>query len=291
MVHFGQNYLYKFSTVAAGPLPGWQTLPASQHGYSYVHNNPVNFIDPTGEVAWFVPIIAVGAIYGLGYLAYDFLAPQDLTTSDWQWWLGSFTGYENIRHDISVMHDPCASTGQKVWAGVDAVWNAALGMSMVHGVGTGILRSGPAAKALLQTNQSGRITLEWTKGVSHPFRPYGREIVQMPIHLQSKASQAGPRLRGLVAHEVTHAYQEFSALSAVTKPLQRLSIASTNVLGQGSVILPTYIMNPVEVHAAAAGLTAAANWGMLLGSRGYAYILTYKFPEVIVKWEDWLHGE
>jgi RHS repeat-associated protein len=34
------------------PFPGWQTVPASQHGYSYVHNNPVNLTDPSGE---FVP--------------------------------------------------------------------------------------------------------------------------------------------------------------------------------------------------------------------------------------------
>ena len=31
------------------PFPGWQTVPASQHGYSYVHNNPVNLTDPSGE--------------------------------------------------------------------------------------------------------------------------------------------------------------------------------------------------------------------------------------------------
>jgi RHS repeat-associated protein len=30
------------------PFPGWPTLPASQHGYSYVHNNPVNWVDPAG---------------------------------------------------------------------------------------------------------------------------------------------------------------------------------------------------------------------------------------------------
>jgi RHS repeat-associated protein len=40
------------------PFPGWQTLSASQHGYSYVHNNPVNLTDPSGE---FVPAALVAA--------------------------------------------------------------------------------------------------------------------------------------------------------------------------------------------------------------------------------------
>jgi RHS repeat-associated protein len=41
------------------PFPGWQTVPASQHGYSYVHNNPVNLTDPSGE---FVPPAIVAAV-------------------------------------------------------------------------------------------------------------------------------------------------------------------------------------------------------------------------------------
>ena len=48
------------------PFPGWQTVPASQHGYSYVHNNPVNLIDPSGE---FVPpllLVAGGAVVVIG---------------------------------------------------------------------------------------------------------------------------------------------------------------------------------------------------------------------------------
>ncbi|MCP4358534.1 MAG: RHS repeat-associated core domain-containing protein, partial [Chloroflexi bacterium] len=41
------------------PFPGVPTMPASQHGYSYVHNNPVNLTDPSGEI---VPVIIGGII-------------------------------------------------------------------------------------------------------------------------------------------------------------------------------------------------------------------------------------
>ena len=34
--------------MSVDPFPGWPTVPASQHGYNYVHNNPVNWIDPSG---------------------------------------------------------------------------------------------------------------------------------------------------------------------------------------------------------------------------------------------------
>jgi RHS repeat-associated protein len=44
------------------PFPGWQTVPASQHGYSYVHNNPVNLTDPSGEFVPLIPLIVGGFV-------------------------------------------------------------------------------------------------------------------------------------------------------------------------------------------------------------------------------------
>ena len=42
------------------PFPGWIGLPASQHPYSYVHNNPLNFTDPTGEFLVESSVVVVG---------------------------------------------------------------------------------------------------------------------------------------------------------------------------------------------------------------------------------------
>ncbi len=42
-------YLNQFQS--RDPFPGDTTLPASQNGYSYVHNNPVNYTDPSGLCA------------------------------------------------------------------------------------------------------------------------------------------------------------------------------------------------------------------------------------------------
>jgi RHS repeat-associated protein len=39
------------------PFPGMPTMPASQHGYSYSHNNPVNLTDPTGNCIYDLCII------------------------------------------------------------------------------------------------------------------------------------------------------------------------------------------------------------------------------------------
>jgi RHS repeat-associated protein len=39
--------------MSVDPFPGWSTVPASQHGYNYVHNNPINGRDRTGLCAEF----------------------------------------------------------------------------------------------------------------------------------------------------------------------------------------------------------------------------------------------
>jgi hypothetical protein len=43
------------------PFPGLVTLPATLHPYQYVRNNPVNLVDPSGQV----PILAAAGIGGL----------------------------------------------------------------------------------------------------------------------------------------------------------------------------------------------------------------------------------
>lgn len=63
----------------------------SYNRYSYCLNNPLKYTDPTGELAWFVPVIA-GAIIG----AYTGASIQSHTAAFWNWnsdwWKGAITG-------------------------------------------------------------------------------------------------------------------------------------------------------------------------------------------------------
>jgi RHS repeat-associated protein len=44
------------------PFEGLEDEPMSLNGYSYVHGNPVNWTDPSGEFPWLIPLAIVGAI-------------------------------------------------------------------------------------------------------------------------------------------------------------------------------------------------------------------------------------
>jgi RHS repeat-associated protein len=52
------------------PFPGWMSLPASQHDYTYVHNDPVNKTDPTGNCPWCLVTAGLGYIYSVGSQTY-----------------------------------------------------------------------------------------------------------------------------------------------------------------------------------------------------------------------------
>lgn len=69
-------------------------MPESPQGfnrYSYCMNNPMKYVDPSGEFAWFIPVI-VGAAIG----AYTGASIQSGTFAFWNWkssaWKGAITG-------------------------------------------------------------------------------------------------------------------------------------------------------------------------------------------------------
>jgi len=73
------------------PFPGLAALPQTQHPYVYVGNNPVNLVDPGGEIAPILVAVGIGAAIGgagggVGYvLAHPGGRPEDYLRSGGFW--------------------------------------------------------------------------------------------------------------------------------------------------------------------------------------------------------------
>ncbi|HNT78710.1 MAG TPA: RHS repeat-associated core domain-containing protein [Anaerolineae bacterium] len=243
------------------PFPGVLSLPGTQHPYSYGLNNPLRYSDPSGESV--ALLVGAAAAYALGYLAYDALVPDVAQGFTAAHVLGYVLGYENIRQDIKTLRNPNVCFGRKVLATLDAVWNAALGISMVHGLLNGLVRTLSLAKTLLKAGPGthsilnlGQVTLTQTK-VPNPFRVPNTSTILVPEgYLNGNKLQA---LGGL-AHEIAHIQQGSGALGKILKPLQKISVATGKFphifLPQGWI---GYWLNPIEINAAANGLSNVHN--------------------------------
>jgi len=245
------------------PFAGVLGAPGTQHPYAYGLNNPLRYADPSGEVvteAVVLGLVAAAVVYTAGYLVYDALVP-DVAQGFTGWHaLGYILGYENIRQDIKTMHSSCAKWWQRGLAALDAVWNAALGISLVHGLASGLWHTFSLAKSLLKAGPAshsmltlGNVTLRESATVVNPFRvPGTTNILVPPGYLGGNKW----KVLGSLAHEIAHIQQEFGVLGGILKPLQGVSVATTKGVGLPLSIWG-YALNPVEIHAAASGIT---NW-------------------------------
>jgi hypothetical protein len=237
----------------------------------YGLNNPVLYTDPSGESA--LLLLGAAALYAAGGVAYWNLVPDVAQGFQPAHLLGYFMGYENIRQDWKTLNTCNLQWWQYGLAGLDLVWNAALGVSMVYGVMNGLARTiwsartlvesgGPLYKVLLPV---GELTMEESAVTRIPFRVLHEKKILMPVQYLAKNNPL--RVLGALAHEITHAEQEFGALGRVLAPLQEISVAS--IKGWKSIVLflPGYLWNPVEVQAASAGLSSGFNLLFLAESR------------------------
>jgi len=126
------------------PFPGLATLPTTQHPYTYALNNPVLYVDPTGEFL-FLPLLAVaaagGLLGGLGYYGIQaYMQADPCTGMQWDWGEALFWGGVGtvMGADIGVgiyggwwawtTLGPTITTGISAWP---ASW---YGRQIIHGI-------------------------------------------------------------------------------------------------------------------------------------------------------------
>ncbi|CAG1005510.1 tRNA nuclease WapA [Anaerolineae bacterium] len=274
----------RFTTI--DPFSGFDSLPQTQHSYAYVGNNPINLTDPSGEIA---PLLALAG-YAAGYFAYDYF---DRNHRGWfSDAVGALMGYENIQQDAWKLSDPCQSTTCKILALGDMALNGVMGTALVGGLSK-VVKFHAMAQELVQTGTSGlrlghitlkQVVTDLTK--QGLFRIPGTRTILAPL---GKLSTGG------LAHEIAHVMQEFGTsglAQRIIQALQRFSVWSTRGAGWQQVLKsPLYVLNPVELHAAAAGLGGLRNIELLVGNRGLLWLrhMNQAIPQIMdLSWLKWL---
>jgi len=242
------------------PFAGVLGAPGTQHPYAYGLNNPLTYADPSGRII--VALAVATAVYVGGYFAYDYADDyfKEGVVHKGLNLLGSLTGWKSIKKDIRTLSSTCSSKECKAVAAVDLAFNGVMGISMFMGVGA-MFKSAKAAWAMRGMASAER--LAYLRGLAGPgitvnqssrfFRPLGESAIE----LSKGAFDDAGRLAGGFYHELAHVGQEFGTpkiLRLVPRGLQRLSAWTTKTFGAFGTLLPTYVWNPVEVHAATSGL-------------------------------------
>ncbi|GFO72999.1 hypothetical protein BJAS_P4078 [Bathymodiolus japonicus methanotrophic gill symbiont] len=94
--------------ISRDPFSGYMSVPESQNMYAYAHNNPLKFIDPSGECVDTLWDVA-NVIYDIGKISYGYLNNNQHAVS---------SGYSDLGADLFALAIPGLP------AGVTKVFNA-----------------------------------------------------------------------------------------------------------------------------------------------------------------------